>query len=57
MLSMSRSKYCASMSLMCLAVLLAACASQREPAQKMIGEIEATSSLRVRTPPSTRPIG
>ncbi len=42
MLSMSRSKYCASMSLMCLAVLLAACARQREPAQMMIGEIDAT---------------
>ncbi len=42
MLPMSRSKYCASMSLMCLAVLLAACARQREPAEMMIGEIDAT---------------
>ncbi|MGO9990036.1 MAG: hypothetical protein ACLQAR_01650 [Steroidobacteraceae bacterium] len=44
MFSMSRSKYCASISLICLAAMLAACARQREPAQMMIGEIDATIS-------------
>jgi hypothetical protein len=42
--SKSRSKYCASISLICLAATLAACARQREPAQLMIGEIDATIS-------------
>jgi len=43
--STSRCKHYALISLICLAAAtLAACASQREPAQLMIGEIEATIS-------------
>ena len=41
---MSASRYCASISLIFLAAMLAACARQREPAQMMIGEIDATIS-------------
>ena len=44
MFFMSRSKYCASISLICLAAMLAACSRQREPAPMMIGEIDATIS-------------